>query len=658
MAAPVIDLQTAAARARLPSQISAVEEAIATTVADAGAAREQAVTSVVKTQELTDTITKSLNENTVNKQTQARAVLNGQLAAENANTAVLTAAGGTEAQVQLMTELTLQNEELNILSDEKLAIMHREHTGIGAVDFIINSIGSIGNSIETQQIAVARNQTANQIASVNSGVESFARVNNATKTTLNEGAIEANMAEIGDINTIAASEKEIANVHNNASAMNNLLKVDNQVVAARVQNVSLSQQVEQQAIARTRAQLQIEQLNFQREKFKVQLPTLRVQLEAQRLQLEENKFVTDARRQAHVAKFDETTRQVAEMVRLQEQQVLMIQRGQSALSGEAGVEPKETIIRGINSGGAVGAGYEKFRNIGARPEVSFGGSASEANTTLTQLDPDSAAPQTKGLALIYQMRQKYAADIQASAAKGLPVPKTAEAFSAGFDAVAKQTMDTFASNIVTGQTNPYAAPPMESLAPFLEGKGIALYDKVLKVKGLTEVDPQTILDSAIQGVQSGTISMPEAAEGIVQLFNVVADFNNINQGGLARYGLPAQDTFNTSVLRPRNLAAAPSGILGLSAPRGLGQGPSAQPDTGGGFTSAGEVFGQAKLAAQNFFLDTPTEIIDVMDVVEVQDTLVRMRTFGKSPKPATPQTTPNSPPPKEVPTASASQGAN
>jgi hypothetical protein len=113
-----------------------------------------------------------------------------------------------------------------------------------------------------------------------------------------------------------------------------------------------------------------------------------------------------------------------------------------------------------------------------------------------------------------------------------------------------QQVNAMAGNIKTGDnTNMFSAPPLTSLASLQSVKDNPLYQKVLMpaVKtGMSETDPQKILQLAASAVQQGQISLQDAVKGYSSLFNSAVQLNNSTRD-YTRFGIAPQHTYNTTM---------------------------------------------------------------------------------------------------------------
>lgn len=586
--------------------IADVQKAIGVAGSQIDVTAAQTQQDVAKTRELTNQISSNLEKAAVNEQTIKNAELTGELERQNANVAILEASGGQTAQAITLAELQAEEDEIDRLVNERTEIFNREHTGLGAIDFIINAFGSIPNAIDTNFAKDERDQTLTEIANITGAQESFARVNAHTKKTLNDDAIQANLENTALLNQIEANKQSISNIHTNARAMGNLVNMRTEQVSAARKLVQFDLEKEQFKIRKQAQELQRQQMDITLKELEVRIPKLKIDLERGKINLE----------------------QAQRLERSLDTQAIAVQRGQSAVRGPNNVDSLDVIKQDLLSGGQLAAKAVQFRNIGATENASYGGTASEAMETLALVDPNNTAPRTKGIQLLNQIKLAVNEDFAANAAKGIKPPTKPEQIAAAIDSKANQTMATFASNIVPGQANPYSAPPMETMAPFLETKGITLYNKILKPMGMKEIEPQRIVDAAIAGIQAKTITPEQAADGITKFFETVAMYNNYDGGGLTRVGLPPQTSYNTAIEFPVSIQQVTAAFTPFAEPKG-------EPDLGVVGVTSG-------------LLNAPTRIVDLMNEVQVQQMVIRNMGVSKPVNPAAPTNTPNQPAPKTI----------
>lgn len=576
-------------------------ELVKSTMAKSGVLIDKAVTqaetTVDRTSELTKKISSSLDQQTGNLQTIKEAELTGQLARENANTAVLEAAGGVEGQVVLMEELAKQEGFIDQLQNDRVEIFSTDITGIAPIDLFINSIRGMKNQVQLSAARVERDQTLNQIRNITGAQETFAQVNAQTQRTINEASIQANLAQIGVTNTIKASEQEILNTHTNARAMNDLVNMTDRQVSQRMEVVKFGITEQQFKIQQEELVFRREQLAQQREEFKIRLPKLQQDLERGAIDLDQAKTIQSALNE----------------------QVTYAKLGQSVVHGR--YDSDEVIKTALIRGGPEAAKYAEFINIGLTENGVIGGTPAESKRALNVVDPNSTAPRTKGIRLLDNigvMLNQEIAELQKNPA--YQPPKTAEALDAAYNDKAERVMADFAANI-TGSDNPYSAPPMGTMEILMRNKGNLLFDEFIKPLGMQEFDPQRIMDTTIAAIKTKKITPEQATANMVQMFEVIALANNLDFGGLERVGLPKQVSYNTTIRVPKMLEAKPFTDIGLRD--------------------------VTSIISQDLF-GAPTKIVNMMDYTQVEQAIIANMKFTKSPAPSTATNVPNNPPPKLI----------
>lgn len=598
------------------TKIQAVEEAMFANTARVENAILEMETGKAKTADLNEIAVSAMQEVSINEQTVAQVSLNADLQEQNANIAVLEASGGTDAQVRRMTELTLQEEELDMLLGDRRDIMAHDRPWVpGFIDVELNKLQVQGVDQDIRSVSLERDQTKGEIANIHGAQVASAKTNSLTKQTLNDSAIAANLSNIAANNTIASSEKEIANIHSNANQLGQIVAMDNQQVANALSAAKFEQTQDQMAISKERLAFQRKEFAQRMKKMPLELEQLEATVATIQLNLATNTTMAPARRVAEEARLGEAVRRIDEANSLRRQQVEGIRAGQSAMLGFS--ESPEIIANGIRNNPAK---YEELRQIGAHPKHQTASTPAGAIRVRALTDPNGEAKETKAIRLLNMIKLKQAAKYQQ---KGVTIPKTVEGLEAALNITAQEELANFASNIITGAGNPYAAPPMESLAPLLAGKGIALYDKVISQSGMVEVDPQAIINEGIAGHLAGRISLRELATGTVQIFKAAGLYNIRLEGGLSREGLPDQDSYNSAVKYPKDVYRLPLILTAL---------PLAKP---------------IEAALQGLELVKPNiKIIDFYDEVEVMD-MYTLRLKESPPiNPATPTSKANSPAPK------------
>lgn len=598
-------------------RVQAIEQALATSEQRLTQLQTSAQERVAKTDAATDVITSAISDLTTARQIEANAKGAADLQAQNATIATFEAAGGTDTQVLLMEALRQDGERVAALLDEKADIVDDEHTGISFIDTIINGFRSVGVD---EQLAVAeaqQAQTVSQIQNISAATESFARQNALTKKTLNEASIQANYNAIAAEGNIKLAEAELKNLHSNAAALAELATADSRIVANRLQLFRLENEVEQVELTRERHVLQREQMKVDREKLLLELPRAQVELERAKLALDEAK---DPKRKAAMqAQFDSAVKTFEDAMAAERQMISAVQQGQSLVG--LPIEDSETIAFKLKNP-ATRERYFGLQEVGGTSAKVIGLSPFEAKATLDELDPLGTAEKSKGVALLDQVTK-----IQADAYKGLPknqLPSTPEALAADYNKTAADVYAAWNLDIKTGdQSNPLHAPPMDTLVANAAVQADPFYQTVLAPKAMKEVNPQVIMESAVDAIKAKTISPEAAAAGIDLLFTTAADYNNTLQGGFKRVGLPNQTQYNVSIRREptafeklRIATGAPSAIFSATARAFLGD-----------KEKAAEGLADKLIKDSDFLFMS----VDLMDSTKVKNTLVQMLSTSKVP---------------------------
>ena len=143
------------------------------------------------------------------------------------------------------------------------------------------------------------------------------------------------------------------------------------------------------------------------------------------------------------------------------------------------------------------------------------------------------------------------------------------------------------------------------------------FQKVIKESGMTEIDPQKIMDVGLAAIQAKLITPEELASGIETIFDAAALYNNTLQGGFKRVGLPDQTTFNVRLKRQ------PSGffdVLTIAKAKTLQFGNIISPI--GALEIARKIeLGESpfRLPGLDLFVD-----VDLMDPTSVQHAVIKM----------------------------------
>lgn len=611
---PILTAAQSSIVAPSSSRLAAVEEALTASTTRISESIASLESGQAKTRGLTNVIADSIADLTSAAQITKLASDTASLQAQNKTIAAFEASGGAEVQAQQMATLKEDNARVASLLNDRQAILSEEFTGIELIDGIIGQFRTVQTDLEINAASQQLAQTQQEIAGVHAATESFAATNALTKKTLNKGVIQANYNALAAEGAIKAAEAQLSGINSNASAMARLVQADAQGVSNLVQSFRLEGEVEERALKRERIAFQREQMAFSREKWKVELPAAQIALEKATLALGDSESFTPERRSALRANALAATKRHNDLVETENQLVSAVQNGQ-ALAGTP-IEERETIVFGLKQSGAVGDKYARLQELGGSPDLILGADPAEAVESLQLIAPSGNITETPGITALRSITELQAA-VYAAAGK---VPKDDETLAADFNATAQAYADSKAANIVTGDaTNPYQAAPMGVLMDSFESiKQSELYQKVLKPLQMHETDPQKILDAAVSGVRSKTVSPEAAARGIETIFEAAALYNNTMSGGFRRVGLPNQISYNAQIEAPlTNMAVLGIGIESVPDLALFGV-TAALP--GVSISERGEVLAEsiAKTAALR------TQIVDLMDGTAVQKAVVKL----------------------------------
>lgn len=500
-----------------------------------------------KTKAASATVQASIQDVTEADQVIGLARDTADLAAQSATIKAYNKAGGVDYQTALLGELGAQQQESKKYLDELTVRMKESPTGIQIVDSIVNAFSTIKLQ---EQLALSEQKEANlqsDIANISSATESIARAQMLTKETVTEGTVQANWERLAATGNIKAAEAEIANIHSNASAMSNLMAADARNVSNRLSLFRTEGEAEDRVLSQERATFAREQMQFSKEKWLVELPTIQTNLEAAQLRLDVAKATKPSDIPAAIANNEAVVKRHADQLATEATLVRSVQAAQS-LAGMP-IEDKETIIYGLQqpNGSSTGAKYNTLLDIGSNPAGTLGETPYKAIQNLNTISPSGNLKPTPITSVLRDVIK-----LQGDAFKAEPstVPKTEEALAADFNNRAKAYMQAKAADIKTGDSsNPYHAPPMSVLKDIPAVATSSLYKNILAAMQMNEINPQTIMDSAIAGVRSKTITPEQAASGIETIFSSAAVYNNENMGGFKRFGLPSQTNYNISISR-------------------------------------------------------------------------------------------------------------
>lgn len=509
----------------------------------------------------TGTITSSLEEIAASSQIAAAAISNADLGAQSAVLTAFEAAGGLEAQTQLIAELAVDSDRVSNLLDKKVDISNDEFTGIGLIDNIINDFRSIQLDSEISAAQRKRAATSKEIANIQNSTESVSATSLKTKKTITEASIEANHKQIAAKSKILGAEAELKNVATNANAVTAILNADSRKLANLQSVLATEENAEDRAMRREVFNHQKNAAVAQIQKWKDGQESRDIQLEQSKLALKTAQETNPSAIPAAIARNEKVLADIADLEKLETDMVTGVQNAQS-LAGLP-VESDEIILRGISRPGAVGKKYERLLEIGGSADRVLGLTPAEAQINLSVIAPSGINKPTKSTKILDEVARRQADEF---ATAETVVPKTAEGLEADFNTRANVFMKVKAADIRTGDlSNPYHGAAFSTLEQSTSIQSTPLYQKVLKDKQMKELNPELILDSAIAGVTAKVITPEEAASGIDAIFTQASVLNNMEDGGFRRVGLTNQTTYNVVLKRsPTAFEGLKSGLEGLA----------------------------------------------------------------------------------------------
>jgi len=546
--------------------LAEVQDAITTNTARITESINQLESNINKTQTQTSLISSAVSEATAATQLIGLSKDNANLSAQNKTIEAFEASGGHAAQVQLMKELRADGNRVADLLDQKADIVDDRHTGIGIIDAVINEFRSVQTDIQLEVAGRQQDQSIRQIQNVGAATETISRTNSLTRKTLNQGTIKANYDLLSAEGTIRSAEAELKGMRDNADVMLRLVNADQRSVASLIQAFRLEGEAEQRVIARESNKFERERMIFTREKWKVELPAAQTNLESARLRLSTAKATNPSDIQASLANSEVAVKRLADVKALEATLVASVQRAQAIVGV---VDDKETIKWGLgNKNPEIARKYARLQQMGGAKNPVFGITPFEARETLSIIDPSNNMEPIAGTVMLDEVTKALIAFYKKDS-KG--APKDPETIKSDYNQAAVEVAEDKASDIREGDdSNPYLAPPMDTLTQYKAVVQTSLYRKVLKPIAMKETSPQRIVDAAVAGIRAGTISPEEGASGIEAIFDSAAAHNNTFQGGFKRVGLPSQVSYNTFIRRPvtafEELKVAGGVLLAVTGP--------------------------------------------------------------------------------------------
>jgi hypothetical protein len=550
---------------------------------------------------------------------------NANMLAQNNTIEAFDLAGGSDSQKALMEQLGKQQAQSRSYMDELSNRMQATPTGIQIVDEIVNAFSTI--QLQTQ-LDFSEQKEANlqaDIANISNSTESINKAQLLTRKLINDDTIAANYAMLGAEGNIKAAEAEIANIHSNAEGMGRVMAAGNDLLNANLALYRSEGEEENRVLTKERHAHARVEMEFAKEKWLVQLPTMETNLEAAVEALRVAKATNPTAIPAAIAKHASVLKQFNDQVATEATLVRSIQAAQS-MAG-AVIEDKETIIFGLQqpAGSPSGAKYNKLLDIGVNPAGTLGDTPFSAIQNLNTISPSGNIAPTPVTSVLKDVLKLQA---DAFALEPLTIPKTEEGLAADFNDRAKAHMIAKAANIKAGDsTNPYQAPPMAVLKDIPAVADSILYKNVLAAMQMQEMNPQKVIDAAIDGMQAGRVSPEQAASGIVTIFNAAAGHNNEDMGGFRRFGLPSQVSYNTTLTKPATSFDELRTAGGLVLPT-LSFAATSLIDNKSAVTNLAK-----SMASANDFLDVS---VNLMDRAKVMNMLVKFRSSQKPTAPTTP----------------------
>ena len=559
-------------------------------------------------------ITDSIKELSRAKQVISITEETASLGAQNAVIDAFNAAGGITEQTLLMSELNKDAAEVGRLLDIKADITDDEFTGIQIIDAAINDIRSAQTDASLDVARQQQAQTFKEITNITLATESIARSTALTKRTRNEATIEANLTAIKADTNIKVAEQQIRNVASNAQAFATAAAMDQRQVSNIIQGFRLQGEVKALELREEQQAFERENMTRLRKQWIDAKESREISLEQAKVNLEEAKFLSPSKKEAATTQFRRVVKNEADREQLESALNTSIQKAQS-LAGLP-IQSRVENLRGLDQRGPDGDKFRRLLEIGGSAVPTLGTNPFEAQQTRELIDPTGQLAGNKYTAFLnsiaLKQRDKYTE-------VGAAPPKDPASLKADFNQTAKEFIKDATDEIKPGDnSNPYQSPPMSILADWSTAiTNSTFFQKVIKESGMTEIDPQKIMDVGLAAIQAKLITPEELASGIETIFDAAALYNNTLQGGFKRVGLPDQTTFNVRLKRQ------PSGffdVLTIAKAKTLQFGNIISPI--GALEIARKIeLGESpfRLPGLDLFVD-----VDLMDPTSVQHAVIKM----------------------------------
>lgn len=465
-----------------------------------------------------------------------------KMQAQNATIKMNTELGGNETSTLYAMALKKANDAAIAASQEHLAIMSREPTGISFIDGALNEISSIQSGLELEAAKQAVNVASRAIAGKANAVESTARVQTMVSKNITAASIENNQKEMtGKLSKeMLAADRE--NLFDNMRGIAANQSATLQDLSAQQKQVSLEAAEE----ARTFSKQEAAARNV---RWTEEAAAREVSLESARLALELNS--SPQNKEAFLLAKEASVTAANNLVAFNGELVKAVQDAQAAIGAEQ--ESPATIIAGYNSRlGDVAEKYSNLRVAGLSPNQSIGSNAAEAAEVL-RINPHGESPIADFLD-----DKRDQADVALDPATGKIVTNPA-AKQVILSGIIDNDLARMRSNIVVGDnTNLYQAAPLPALAeefnmvlndPFylkmLSGGG----EGANRIDAVQEVNLTQLLTLGTNAIEVGLLTKDQVVTGIHTIFTAAAAHNNKAYGGFERFGIPSQNSFNTSYKR-------------------------------------------------------------------------------------------------------------
>lgn len=413
---------------------------------------------------------------------------------------------GVEIQNQLLTEMKADMAQVDNLQQEVSDILSTEYTGIGIIDNTINSFRVMGPAAQLNAKKREVNTNMQTVQGITNATETVGRQAVLSTQTLTESLVKdkAEVVKLGY--SVEARQAELQAIASNATAYA-------RAHDATAQNVNFQIQAYQFAEDAEKFKMYQEQHEMAKERWKLEKDAIKSEQEAKVY------YATNVNNALALAKLPplpvdaiwyNLTKGTPQNQARMESMAIVGSTTTSPLGGKLGDTP---------------AGAYHMRNI---------------------IDVTGTAPKSE-IDKIMDVTAQKVNEMIANPDNNL----TADDFDAKFNAEMETQWKAWEEEIKQNDaSNPMSAPSMINLGQNQQVTNTKLW-QVIKDLGMTETNPQLILEHAIAAKEKGDLSVDDIVNGMQTMFAASAAMNDSHYGGFRRHGMKSQDSYRFRFTVPK-----------------------------------------------------------------------------------------------------------